>query len=163
MKKIVILMLALMLTLTSVSAMAANLNGSGTATESSTLTTTLRFELPESFEWSIPDVVTVTDEAFGDTGMKAISPVINKDVLAYERAVKCSVPTGRFEMTETTHGNRFEAEFTYGEIKYSHTAAQFSREGAPLSFMLKAYEPSNGLLAGTYEAQVTVTAQIVDE
>ena len=159
MKKFVILMLALMLALTSVSAMAADQSCSGAGT----LDVTLEYVLPESFEWSIPDVVTVTDEAFGDTGVKAISPVINKDVLASERAVKCSVPTGRFEMTETTHGNRFEAEFTYSEIKYSHTAAQFSREGAPLSFVLKAYEPSNGLLAGTYEAQVTVTAQIVDE
>ena len=142
MKKIVILMLALMLALTSVSAMADEKQ------------VTVKYSMPESFEWSAPSEVTLNDDIWTHDGMKDVILVtLTKAKLKTNSYVDFEM-NSLFEMTGPQ------------KMAINVEESSFTMTSAGNSAYFSGFSVANGSIddfgVGDYTACVTITATIVE-
>ena len=147
MKKIVILMLALMLALTSVSAMADQ-----TCPGAGTLDVTVKYSMPESFEWSAPSEVTLNDDIFTDGGMKNVIKVT---------LTKAKLKSGSYVWFRLTNHYVAFTGNSYWDVIIDGYEFYLSDAGTSDYFTnFKASDDKDYVNAGDYSGSVTINASI---
>ena len=148
MKKFVILMLALMLALTSVSAMAAvqSKNGEGS------LDVTVKYSMPESFEWSAPSEVTLNDDIFTDGGMKDVIKVT---------LTKAKLKSGNYVWFRLKdHYVTFTGAGFFDVSIDGYEFSLYEEEKSDYFSNFIAHDDKDFVVAGDYTGSVTIVASI---